>query len=189
MDSSDRHDWSPADHPYAIGLSQSFRWLALVRLTIRRMRADDQRIGPFSSHQLDAETLVWSLHQLTVAAKLELAALKDLHVGAEISEPLRTAQDEFYAGLKGIKEIRDAQAHFDQWSRGEGYGSQKGRTKAGEMPRDVARDYWPFGYDPKTCIVTAGPYTIRLQEAEQRAQDLCDAIWAAAQKVDRLGFG
>jgi hypothetical protein len=80
--------------------------------------------------------------------------------------------------------MRNALMHFDQWSRGKGLGPQRGRVKAGEALRDVARDYWHFGYDPDTATVSFGPYTLAVDRAEQAAHDLCQAIYAAAREVD-----
>ena len=67
----------------------------------------------------------------------------------------------------------------------EGLGPQKNRVKAGEALRDVARDYWHFGYDPDAATVSFGPYTIHIDVAEQAAHELCRAIYAAAREVDK----
>jgi hypothetical protein len=57
-------DWSPADNPHAIAVSQSQLWRHVVRLTVHRLReADDGRVGWFSSRQLDAHVLVMTLRQ------------------------------------------------------------------------------------------------------------------------------
>jgi hypothetical protein len=75
--------------------------------------------------------------------------------------------------------------HFDEWSRGSGRGPQKDRRNAGEALRDVAREYWGFGYDPDAGTVSLGPYIIEVDTADQAAKDLSWAIYQAAREVDR----
>jgi hypothetical protein len=81
--------------------------------------------------------------------------------------------------------MRDALMHFDEWSRRKGRGPQKDRRNAGEALRDVAREYWGFGYDPDAGTVSLGPYTIQVDTADQAAGDLCRAIHQAAREVDQ----
>jgi hypothetical protein len=136
-------DWSPADNPYAIAVSQAQLWRDVVRLTITRMRdEDDRRAGFFSSQQLDAHVLVMTLRQLLTAEQLEQVALEELGIDTAVREELAHARKRFEDALPGIKNMRDALMHFDEWSRGTGRGPQKDRVKAGEAMRDVARDYW-----------------------------------------------
>lgn len=178
-------DWSPADNPYAIAVSQAQLWRDVVRLTILRMRGpDDRRAGLFSSRQLDAHVLVMTLRQLLVAEQLEQAALKELHVDTRVGEALAQARTQFDDALPGVKDMRDALMHFDQWTRGMGWGPQRRRVKAGEALRDVARDYSSFGYDPETATISFGPYEIHIDLAEKAALGLCEAIYMAARAVD-----
>jgi hypothetical protein len=178
-------DWSPADNPYAIALSQSQLWQDIVRLTILRMRdEDDRRPGLFSSRQLDAHVLVMTLRQLLTAEQLEQVALEELGIDTTIRDALAHARKRFEDALPGIKDMRDALMHFDEWSRGTGRGPQKDRVKAGEALRDVARDYWRFGYDPSAATVSFGPYTIDIDVAEQATHELGQAIYTAARTVD-----
>jgi hypothetical protein len=178
-------DWSPADNPYAIAVSQAQLWRDVVRLTILRMRdPDDRRAGVFSSRQLDAHILVMTLRQLLVAEELEQAALTDLQIDANVSAALAQARTQFEGALPGIKDMRDALMHFDQWTRGTGWGPQRRRAKAGEALRDIARDYSSFGYDPETATISFGPYAIHIDAAENAAIGLCDAIYMAARAVD-----
>jgi hypothetical protein len=142
-------DWSPADNPYAIAVSQSQLWRDIVLLTIQRMRDEDDRgLGWFSSVQLDAHVLVMTLRQLLTAEQLEQVALKELGIDAAVRDELAQARRKFEDALPGIKDMRDALMHFDEWLRGTGRGPQQERIRAGEALRDVARDYAGFGYDP-----------------------------------------
>ena len=185
MTTSSPDAWSPADNPYAIAVSQAQLWRDIVRLTVTRMRdEDDRRAGWFSSRQLDAHVLVMTLRQLLTAEQLEQVALEELVIDIAVREALAQARERFEASLPGIKHMRDALTHFDEWSRGKGRGPQKDRVKAGEALRDVARDYWDFGYDPDASTVSFGPYTIHIDVAERAAHELCRAIYAAARQVD-----
>jgi hypothetical protein len=179
-------DWSPADNPYAIAVSQSQLWRDIVRLTIKRMRdCDDRRAGLFGSQQLDAHVLVMTLRQLLTAEQLEQVAVKELGIDATVRDALAKAREKFEAALPGIKHMRDALMHFDEWSRGKGLGPQKARVKAGEALRDVARDYWRFGYDPMAATVSFGPYSLDIDVADKAAHELCQAIYMAAHEVDK----
>ena len=156
-----------------------------MRLTIMRMRdEDDRRAGLFSSRQLDAHVLVMTLRQLLTAEQLEQVALEELGIDPAVRDALAHARKRFEEELPGIKNMRDALMHFDEWSRGTGRGPQKDRVKAGEALRDVARDYWRFGYDPHAATVEFGPYAIHIELAERAAHELCQAIYTAARAVD-----
>ncbi len=186
MTSISADDWSPADNPYAIAVSQSQLWRDIVLLTIQRMRDEDDRgLGWFSSVQLDAHVLVMTLRQLLTAEQLEQVALKELGIDAAVRNALAQARGKFEDALPGIKDMRDALMHFDEWLRGTGRGPQQKRIKAGEALRDVARDYAGFGYDPTEGTVSFGPYTFHIDIADRAAVELCQAIYAAAHEVDR----
>lgn len=177
MTSISADDWSPADNPYAIAVSQSQLWRDIVLLTIQRMRDEDDRgLGWFSSVQLDAHVLVMTLRQLLTAEQLEQVALKELGIDAAIRNALDHARRKFEDALPGIKDMRDALMHFDEWLRGTGRGPQQKRMKAGEALRDIARDYAGFGYDPTEGTVSFGPYTIHIDIADRAAVELCQAI-------------
>lgn len=178
-------DWSPADNPYAIAVSQSQLWRDAVQLIILRMRDEDDRRVGWSSRQLDAHMLVVMLRQLLTAEQLEQAALEALGIDQAVSVTLAAARKQFEDALPGIKDMRDALMHFDEWSQGTGFGPQAQRRNAGDALRDIARDYWRFGYDPATGTVSFGPYTIAIDAAERAAGELCHAIWIAAHEVDK----
>jgi hypothetical protein len=148
------------------------------------MRHDDAWSGPSSSQQLDAHVLLMTLRQLLNAERLEQVALAELGIDIAVRDRLAEARRNFEDALPGIKHMRDALMHFDDWSRGMGRGPQKDRVRAGEALRDVARDYWPFGHDPDTATISFGPYTIHLDAAEQATDALSRAIYAAAREVD-----
>ena len=179
-------DWSPADNPHAIAISEAQWWQRAVQLAVLRLREpDDQRISWFSSRQIDARQLVFALRQILNAERLVAVAMETRGVGTAAREALAQARQRFEDALPGIKDMRDALMHFDEWSRGAGRGPQKDRRNAGEALRDVAREYWGFGYDPSAATVSLGPYTIRVDSAEQAAKDLSWAIYQAAREVDR----
>lgn len=182
-------DWSPADNPYAIAVSQAQLWRDVVHLTVLRMRdEDDVRSGSFTSQQLDAHVLVMTLRQLLTAEQLEQAALAELDIDPEVRASLAQARKRFENELPGIKEMRDALMHFDEHSRGLGrQGPQADRRKAGDALRDIARDYWRFGYDSTAGTVAFGPYSIDIDAAERAANELCQAIYIAALEVDKKG--
>ena len=178
-------EWSPADNPYAIAVSEAQWWRDAARLAIVRMRRDvDERLGWFSSRQIDARNLILALRQLLRAERLEQLALGALDVDRSVGETLRRAAERFTVDLPGIEEMRDALTHFDEWSRGLGKGPQATQRNEGQDPRDVARHFWRFGYDPGAGTVSFGPYAIDLDVADRAALELCVAIYQAARAVD-----
>jgi hypothetical protein len=138
-----RPDWSPADNPHAIAISEAQWWQSAVRLAVLRLREpDDLSISWFSSRQIDARQLVFALRQILNAERLVAVAMEARGVDAAAHGALAHAKRRFEDALPGIKDMRDALMHFDEWSRGEGRGPQKDRRHAGEALRDVAREYW-----------------------------------------------
>ncbi|MFF0164155.1 hypothetical protein ACFYRY_42765 [Streptomyces sp. NPDC005263] len=184
MNSNLPDDWSPADDPYSIALSESSWLRATVALTVARMHGDDVQVGWFSSRQIDARTLVVALRQLLAAVKLERIALTDLGMDPAVVTALHDAEQVFLDALPNIKHIRDGLTHFEDWARGGGSGPQKDARKTAD-PRDVARDFWSFGYDPVTDTVTMGPFSISVSAAVPAADALCTAIYAATRAVDQ----
>lgn len=176
-------DWSPADNPYAIAVSEAGWLKATVVLTVQRMHSDDQPIGWFSSRQIDARTLIVALRQLLAAVELEQIALRVLGMSPAVVDALDQAQQRFEAALPHIKDVRDGLTHFEDWARGKGGGPQAVARKVG-TPRDVARDFWSFTYASATDTVTMGPFTIPVSAAIPAATELCAAIHTAARAVD-----
>jgi hypothetical protein len=180
-------DWSPADNPHAIAISEGQWWQRAVKLTVLRLQdPDDQRISWFSSRQIDARQLIFALRQLLNAERLMDLALEAHGVDTAVRDALAKARQKFEDALPGVKHMRDALMHFDEWSRGTGkFGPQRERRAAGQTLRDVAREYWGFGYDPSAGTVSLGPYTIRIDIADQAAAELSWAIYMAAREVDK----
>jgi hypothetical protein len=179
-------DWSPADNPHAIAISEAQWWRWAVQLAVLRLRdPDDQRIAWPSSRQIDARQLVFALRQLLSAARLADVAMDAHGVDVAARDALAQARQRFEDALPGIKDMRDALMHFDEWARGKGRGPQRDRRNTGEALRDVARDFWGFGYDPNAGIVFLGPYTIHVDTADQAATELSLAIYRAAREVDQ----
>lgn len=127
----------------------------------------------------------YDLHQLLTAEQLEQTALEEPGIDSVVGAALAQARQRFENALPGVKDMRDALMHFDEWSRGEGRGPQATRRKAGDALRDIARDYWPFGYDSTAGTVSFGPYVIDVDSAERAATELTFAIWVAVCEEDK----
>jgi hypothetical protein len=177
--------WSPADNPYAIAVSEAQWWFRSAVLTSRRMRdGDDPRSAGFSSRQVDARQLVVALWQLLMAEKLQQAALRALGIDQAVYAELSRSRQRFEKALPGIKHMRDAIMHFDEWARGKGGGPQKKDLAAGKALRDVARTYWGFAYDPAKDTIILGPYVFEVETAIRAATELTRDIYQAARAVD-----
>jgi hypothetical protein len=177
-------DWSPADNPYAIAVSEAQWWMHTAQLAVLRLRDSDDRRIPFSSRQIDARHLVVALQQLCVAERLEQDALQALGIDQAVSDALSAARQQFESTLPGLKDMRDALTHFDEWSRGEGRGPQRARRDAGAPRRDVAKEFWGFEFDPMAETVNLGPYSIHIEKATEAAVTLAKAIYHASRAVD-----
>jgi hypothetical protein len=120
----------------------------MVELTVERMKDSRTQIRGFSSQQIDARTLIHALRQLMTPVALERQALTYPSMDQAVIDALDQAEQRFDDALPGIKHMRDGLQHFDEWSRGMGRsGLQAKARKAGQLPRDVARRFWSFGYD------------------------------------------
>jgi hypothetical protein len=177
--------WSPADNPYAIAVSEAQWWERTAQLALRRLGdPEDDRIAWFSSRQIDARQLVVALQQLLNAERLEQVALDELGMDQAVRDDLDRARQAFEDALPGIKHMRDALLHFDEWARGEGRGPQKTRVRAGIPHREVASEFWGFEYDPAAATISLGPYTINVAVVEDAVVALAEAIYVAAHAVD-----
>ena len=176
--------WSPADNPYAIAVSEAQWWLRSAMLTSRRMRDGDDPRSAFSSRQIDARHLVVALWQLLMAEKLQQAALRALGIDQAVCAELSRSRQRFEKALPGVKQMRDALMHFDEWARGKGGGPQKKDVAAGKELRVVASTYWGFAYDAAKDTITLGPYVIEVEMAIRAAAELTHDIYQAARAVD-----
>src|SRR4051794_12831231 len=102
-------DWSPADHPYAIAVSEARWWLSRGSPRGGRLNGpDDPRAKPVSSRQIDARNLVLALAQLLNAEHLEQFALQDLGMDATLGSELDEVRSAYVVALPGIQEVRNA---------------------------------------------------------------------------------
>ena len=185
MSDSGTDDWSPADNPHSIALTEAQWWQRAAELAILRLRDDaDMRISWFSSHQIDARFLVIALRQILTAEHLQQEALVFFEVSGAVGMTLTKAREKFEAALPGIKDMRDGLVHFEDWSRGQGGGPQKARRKAGESERDIAMVYSGFGYNPGDGTISNGPFSIDIDTAERESADLASAIYLAGCAID-----
>ena len=166
-------------------MSEAQWWERTAQLALRRLGdPDDDRISWFSSRQIDARQLIFALCQLLTAERLQQAALEDLDMDQSVRDGLDVARHAFEHALPGIKHMRDALVHFEDWARGKGRGPQKQRVLAGTPLREAAAEFWGFEYDPMAGTITLGPYIISVAAIESAAVELAQAIYVAAQAVD-----
>jgi hypothetical protein len=187
MDLTHGIEWSPADQPYAIAVSQASWWLAAVRLSVARLHsAKDLRALPMSSTQIDARFLLLALVQLLRAEKLEQSALRAEAVDRAVRRELAEARRDFLKALPNLETMRDALTHYDEWVLGRGRGPQTAAVAAGFQQRDVAAYYWSFGYHEGDGVVRFGPFSLDVARAVDAARALHLAIYEAAREIDRM---
>lgn len=189
MTTRDPADWSPADNPYAIALQEAEWWKRIVKLTILRLRDEqDRRIPGFGSHQMDARLLVLALRQLLTAVELERKALRqEPGISPEVLVALDAAQRQFKAALPGLVPMRNALVHVEDWATGDGKFGPQQKLRDGQYPppnRDIASRFWGFEYDPHAETVSQGEFTIDVAAAERAAPELALAVYLAGQAID-----
>ncbi|WP_158781240.1 hypothetical protein [Streptomyces sp. NRRL S-237] len=108
-------DWSPADNPYAIAVSEAQWWQRTAALAVRRIRADDDDSSApfFDSRQIDARQLCIALRQLLMAEKLEQIALADLGIDPAAGQALNEAR-----AVRGCAARHQAHARWPHPLRG-----------------------------------------------------------------------
>jgi len=173
------NDWSPSDNLYAVAVSETQRWTEAADLTAQRIRSGD----PFQQ-QLDARLFLLALRQLLYAADLQQDTIELLAPNAQ--EALRAARADFDRAVPGLTDARNVLVHFADYARGAGR-EQKKLIRQGADLVAVARNFWPFGYDPRTGKINLGPYQIEVGSACIHAKQLCMAVWMAARAVDAYG--
>ena len=125
-------EWSPADHPYSIAVSEAWWWRSAVRLAIMRMNAAPAaRADLLGAQQIDARNMVFALVQLLAAERLQQRALPELGMDAIVGQVLDRAREQYLEALPGIQDMRNAITQFDEGAKGQGHGLQRREVEAG----------------------------------------------------------
>jgi len=183
MNDDSEAQWSPADNPYAIAVSQSQWALWAVQLFAR----DARDHGGDTQSQIYARQIFGQLRALQRCAEMMARELNRLGVDKAHREHLRQAIREFEAAVPGAKSARDILEHFDEYARGEGKLVKQAMRDLGIDVYEAAAMYWGGGYDPSTEAVTEGPFVIVIPDALESAVRLQRAIYTAGRAVDRHG--
>ncbi len=164
--------WSPADNPYAIAVSEGWWWRRAVNLCAHRIQEGDD-----PNRQVDARLLILALSLLEQAAAMEAAAI-DEEAQAAVWNQLEQARTRFNQLLPGLRDARNVLSHFDEYARGQGRLQHDYRDHAA-----AARCYSVGGYDPESGKVVVGPHQIDVSQARAQADELFNALYAAARAV------
>jgi hypothetical protein len=168
-------DWSPADSPYAIALSETQWSLWTLQLCARRIHE-----GKDPERQIDARQFVAALRQIERFAKMERNACHD--ATPEAAHALGQAIEVFTAAVPGARHARDVLEHYDAYSVGKGH--KQASAPSQEAARDLARQFSRFGYEPSTDQIHTGPYQICVTDAVAHARQLTAAVHAAVQAYE-----
>jgi hypothetical protein len=85
--------------------------------------------------------------------------------------------------VPGLIDAGNVVVHLGEYTRGSGQ-LQQDRISHGVDAAAVARDFWPFGYDPRTGKIQVGPYQIDVEGVSVAATQLLHAIATAARQID-----
>ncbi len=171
-------DWSPADNPYAIAVSQS--WFAINSLVLFASKA--REVGP--GQQLYARQIFGQLRLLRLCAGLQAGELRRLGVGEVHRDRLARAIDAFDQATEGAIAARNMLEHFDEYARGQGKLQREAIKEQGMGLSEAAALYWGGGYDPTTEQLREGPFVIDVPVAVTASQALYLEIYVAGKAVD-----
>lgn len=168
-------DWSPADHSYAIALSETQWTLWTVRLCARRIHE-----GRDPERQIHARQIVTALLRIERFAKMAQDACRG--VVPEAAHALGQAIEAFTTAVPGARHARDILEHYDAYSVGKG--QKQTLAASGNASRELARQFSRFGYDPSTDQIQTGPYQINVTDAATQARQLTAVVHTAVQAYD-----
>lgn len=179
MSSDPEQHWSPACHPYAIALSQS--WWAMQAVL---QFAADAKAARCPAQQIYALQIFGQLRRLHRCAVMQAAELTRLGVGQIRRDQLHDEIKTFLTAVPGARSARDILEHFDDYARGEGQLQRKAMTELGIDVFEAAARFWGGGYDSSTEEITEGPYVVTVPQAVVASKRLHAAIYKAALAVD-----
>lgn len=172
-------EWSPAENPHAIAVSQSW-WVlqALLLFATEARNARDHR------QQIYARQIFGQLRLLRLCARMQADELESLGASVVLRDRLDRAIEEFDVQTPHASAARNMLEHFDDYARGEGVLQKRAIRKEGLSVYEAAAVYWGGGYDPATERITEGPIIIHVPAALAASQALHRAIYAAGKAVD-----
>lgn len=179
MSDTRRDEWSPAENPYAIAVSQS--WWALQAL---RLFASEARDAFDHRQQIYARQIFGQLRQLRLCALMQADELEGLGVSEVERDRLGRAIEAFDQATPDATAARNMLEHFDEYARGKGALQKRAIREEGLSVYEAAAVYWGGGYDPTTEQITEGPIVIHVPTALAAAEALHRAIYLAGKAVD-----
>jgi hypothetical protein len=184
MSDEQKDEWSPAENPYAIAVSQS--WWALQALLLFASEA-----GKAVDHrqQIYARQVFGQLRLLRLCARMQADELDGLGVGEVERDRLNRAIEAFDTATPGALVARNMLEHFDEYARGRGVLQKRAIREEGLSVYEAAAVCWGGGYDPATEQINEGPIVIHVPTALAASEALHRAIYAAGKAVDAHGAG
>ncbi len=179
MREKQKDDWSPAENPYAIAVSQS--WWALQTLLLFASQA---RVSDGPEQQIYARQIFGQLRLLRLCAEMQAKELDRLRVNPVEREALVRAIETFDYATPGARDARNILEHFDEYARGEGKLQRDAVRELRLGVNEAAVLYWGGGYDPTTEQLEEGPFTIDVPAALAAAEALHRAIYTAGKAID-----
>jgi hypothetical protein len=179
MSDERKYEWSPAENPYAIAVSQSWWAMQALLLFVSETRsAVDHR------QQIYARQIFGQLRLLRLCARMQIGELERLGVSEVAQSDLKQAIEDFDAATPDATDGRNMLEHFDEYARGKGVLQKRAIREEGLSVYDAAAVYWGGGYDPATELITEGPIVIHVPTALAASKVLYRAIYVAGKAVD-----
>jgi hypothetical protein len=180
MSDEQKDEWSPAENPYAIAVSQSW-WVlqALLLFASEASGAVDHR------QQIYARQIFGQLRLLRLCARMQADELEGLGVSEVARDRLNQAIEDFDTATPDAVAARNMLEHFDDYVR-----ARQGRTPEASDPRGRAEGLRSGSavlgrrVRPTTEQITEGPVVIHVPTALAASEALHHAIYAAGKAVD-----
>ncbi|HTA13649.1 MAG TPA: hypothetical protein VK781_02180 [Solirubrobacteraceae bacterium] len=179
MSDEQKDEWSPAENPYAIAVSQS--WWALQALLLF---ASESSGAVDHRQQIYARQIFGQLRLLRLCARMQADELERLGVSEVARDRLNQAIEDFDTATPDAMVARNMLEHFNEYARGNGALQKRAIREEGLSVYEAAAVYWGGGYDPTTEQITEGPIVIHVPTALAASEALHHAIYAAGKTVD-----
>jgi hypothetical protein len=175
-------DWSPADSPHAVALSEANAWRRAIDLCASRMRAGSP------DDQTDARLFLLALRLLLRAQRMASDAVEALPAAAQIADD---ARQRFDRTCPGAKDACDMIEHFAEYAEGTGHRQPGGKRRRAARPTDrvAAAQDWPLLYDRSAACIVLGQIEIDVAVVCEQAKLLVQAIWTSVRAFEDSTLG
>jgi len=170
-------EWRLTEHSVDVAMTRGRMWLVEAAHSLERARHGERMYELI----LGTMAFVQAVHQLRQC--VAMAAKYATRDG--VADHFVIALKRFDSAVPGVKQVRDALEHSDEYLMGVGDAQQQGHRSKRLRDERQSRD-WAFvpeyeDGDMERPVVTVGPHVIALVSALKAAETLWDDLYRGAQ--------